>query len=379
MHRPSRCSAFDSDQREATHTRSTQKRYTRHEVAALRAGGPSGRTSSSFIIDFDMKTAFLFPGQGSQSVGMGRDLYDNFPTARALFDEADEALGFPLSKLIFEGPEDQLKLTEHTQPAILTVSVAAARVLADRNIHPIIAAGHSLGEYSAHVAAGTLTFADAVRTVRSRGQYMQQAVPAGEGAMAAILGLDATLIAEICAQVSDDLTPLPTAPEAKAFNPNLAVVSPANLNSPDQTVISGAAAAVERAADLCKQAGAKRTVMLPVSAPFHCALMQPAQDALAADLKTITFNDPAFPVAANVDARLLTHAADVPDCLIRQVTGPVRWVECIQLLIAQGATHFIEVGPGKVLSGLMRQIDRNQKTSHFEDSASLEKTLTSLP
>jgi [acyl-carrier-protein] S-malonyltransferase len=309
---------------------------------------------------------------------MGRDLYDNFPVARATFDEADEALGFPLSRLIFEGPEDQLKLTEHTQPAILTVSVAAARILAERNIQPAFAAGHSLGEYSAHVAAGTLTFADAVRTVRSRGQYMQQAVPPGEGAMAAILGMDANLIQTICDQVTDQLTPLPTTPEAKTFNPNTAVVSPANLNSPDQTVISGAAAAVERAADLCKQAGAKRTVMLQVSAPFHCALMQPAQDALARDLTTLTFNDPHFPIAANVDARLLTQGAAVPDCLIRQVTGPVRWVECIQLLIAQGATHFIEVGPGKVLSGLMRQIDRNQKTLNVEDRASLEKTLAAL-
>ncbi|WP_263367928.1 ACP S-malonyltransferase [Edaphobacter bradus] len=313
------------------------------------------------------KIAFLFPGQGSQSVGMGRDLHDNHPAARLVFEEADAALGFPLSKLIFEGPEDQLKLTEHTQPAILTVSVAATRVLAERGITPAFAAGHSLGEYSAHVAAGTLTFADAVRTVRSRGRYMQQAVPAGQGAMAAILALSATRIVELCDQA---------AAETKE------VVSAANLNSPDQTVISGSTAAVHRAAELCKDAGAKRTVMLPVSAPFHCALMKPAQDALARDLNAIAFNDPAVPIASNVDARLVTHAADSRDCLVRQVTGSVRWVECIHLLAAQRATHFIEVGPGKVLTGLMRQIlgkDSAIPAMHIEDLASLEKTLASLP
>ncbi len=232
---------------------------------------------------------------------MGRDLYDKFPAARAVFDEADDALGFALSQLIFGGPEETLKLTEHTQPAILTVSTAAGRVLRDelalRGIVPAMAAGHSLGEYSAHVAAGTLSFADAVRTVRLRGRYMQQAVPAGQGAMAAILGMDAGLIATICEQVSDQMTPLLKTPEAEGFDGKLAVVSAANLNSPGQTVISGAAGAVERAAALCKEAGAKRTVMLPVSAPFHCALMQPAQDALAKDLAGLEFHDPAFAVA----------------------------------------------------------------------------------
>jgi [acyl-carrier-protein] S-malonyltransferase len=328
--------------------------------------------------------ALLFPGQGSQSVGMGRDLYDKFAAARAVFEEADEALGFALSKVIFEGPEETLRLTEHTQPAILTVSTAAARVLMDAmkplGISAKFAAGHSLGEYSAHVAARTLSFADAVRAVRLRGRYMQQAVPAGEGAMAAILGLDPGLIATICEQVEDKLTPLPGDPAGLNFVPGSAVVAAANLNSPGQTVISGAARAVERASELCKQAGAKRAVMLPVSAPFHCKLMQPAQESLAKDLAALEFRDPAFPVAANVSATLITSGSAAREALVAQVTGAVRWVECIELLAAQGATQFIEVGPGRVLSGLLKQIQGKDAVPalNMEDSASLEKTVAAL-
>jgi [acyl-carrier-protein] S-malonyltransferase len=315
---------------------------------------------------------------------MGRNLYDNFTIARAVFEEADEALGFALSQVIFEGPEETLRLTEHTQPAILTVSTAAARVLTEAlkplGLAPKLAAGHSLGEYSAHVAAGTLSFADAVRAVRLRGRYMQQAVPAGEGAMAAILGLDPGLIATICEQVEDQLTPLLGDPSALNFVPGSAVVSAANLNSPVQTVISGAVAAVERAAELCKQAGAKRAVMLPVSAPFHCVLMQPAQESLARDLAGLEFRDPAFPVAANVSAKLITSGNAAREALVAQVTGAVRWVECIQLLAAEGATQFIEVGPGRVLSGLLKQIQGKDAAPalNVEDSASLEKTLAGL-
>jgi [acyl-carrier-protein] S-malonyltransferase len=311
---------------------------------------------------------------------MGRDLYDNFAAARAVFEEADEALGFALSQVIFDGPEETLRLTEHTQPAILTVSTAAARVLMEAGVTAAMAAGHSLGEYSAYVSAGTLSFADAVRAVRLRGRYMQQAVPAGEGAMAAILGLDAELIRVICEQVEDKLTPLPGDPEVLNFVPGSAVVSAANLNSPGQTVISGAKAAVERAAELCKQAGAKRAVMLPVSAPFHCKLMQPAQESLARDLAELEFRAPKFPVAANVSATLIATGDAAREALIAQVTGAVRWVECIELLAAEGATQFIEVGPGRVLSGLLKQIQGKDAVAamNVEDSATLEKTLAAL-
>jgi [acyl-carrier-protein] S-malonyltransferase len=312
--------------------------------------------------------ALLFPGQGSQSVGMGRALYDAHPAARAVFEEADDALGFLLSDIIFNGPEDTLKLTEHTQPAILTVSIAALRVLEPelraRNLSINYAAGHSLGEYSAHVAAHTFSFADAVRTVRARGQFMQSAVPSGQGAMAAILGLNLPDIEATCTAVTAELAP--------------EVVTTANLNSPDQTVISGSVAAVTRAAELCKELGAKRTVMLPVSGPFHSPLMMPAQRQLEHQLESITFHHPLFPVASNVDAQLLLQPDAIRDALIRQVTGAVRWVECIQQLQLSNVTHYIEVGPGKVLTGLNRQIDRSLSTTNVEDPASLEKTLAAL-
>jgi [acyl-carrier-protein] S-malonyltransferase len=309
------------------------------------------------------KIAFLFPGQGSQTVGMGRDLAGRFPIAKQTFAEADEACGFALSKLCFEGPEEELKLTENTQPAIMTASVAALRVLAEHGIQPSLAAGHSLGEWSAHVAAGTLAFADAVRAVKARGRAMQQAVPAGQGAMAAILALDPEKISDACLAAAQD-TGL--------------TVTPANFNSPGQTVISGAAAAVEKAAALCKERGARRAVMLPVSAPFHCALMQPAQEEVARVLAGIQINDPKIPVAANVSGTIVTSADGARNALIEQVTGAVRWVDCVRTLIGAEAQLFVEVGPGKVLCGLLKQIDSEQKSLNVEDSASLEKTQAEL-
>jgi [acyl-carrier-protein] S-malonyltransferase len=306
------------------------------------------------------KTAFLFPGQGSQSVGMGRDLAQTFSIARQTFDEANEALGFDLADLCFNGPEEQLRLTEFTQPAIFTVSVAALRVLTEAGVTPDYLAGHSLGEYSANVAAGAIEFAVAARTVRRRGQLMQHAVPPGEGAMAAILGMSPEAVLSICQESSREVG---------------APVEPANLNSPEQTVISGAAAAVEWAVPLARLRGAKRAIVLPVSAPFHCSLMQPAQDALAPILQQLTFLPARVPVVVNVNAGMISDPALLRDALIRQVTGAVHWTESMQVLIAQGVTNFIEVGPGKVLCGLLRQTDRSQKCSQVEDSASLKKLL----
>jgi [acyl-carrier-protein] S-malonyltransferase len=309
------------------------------------------------------KTAFLFPGQGSQSVGMGRDLAAAFPIARQTFEEANDALGFDLAELCFSGPEEQLRLTEFTQPAIFTVSVAALRVLAAAGATADYFAGHSLGEYSANVAAGTIEFAPAARTVRRRGQLMQEAVPAGQGAMAAILGMPAESVITACQDASSEVG---------------APVEPANMNSPEQTVISGATAAVERAMVLAKERGARRAVLLQVSAPFHCSLMQPAQDALAPVLESLSFLPARVPVVVNVDAVLVTDAEVLRDALVRQVTGAVRWTESMQLLIAEGVTNFVEVGPGKVLSGLLRQIDRSQKCGQAEDPASIEKLLAAL-
>jgi len=302
--------------------------------------------------------AFMFPGQGSQQVGMGRELAALYPVARETFDEADAALGYKLSQLCFEGPEQQLKLTEITQPAILTVSVAAWRVLQSLAMMPSYVVGHSVGEYSAQVAAGTLSFADAVRAVRNRGRYMQEAVPVGAGAMAAILALPAEEVEEICAKAAQG-----------------EVCQAANLNSPSQTVISGHQAAVERATELAKQHGAKRAIMLPVSAPFHCALMQPAQDRLAAELQALSFHHPQVPVMCNVDAVLVTTGEQGRDALIRQVTGAVQWVKSMRALISLGVENFVEVGAGSVLCGLLRQIDRSRSCVNVEDEASLQKTI----
>jgi [acyl-carrier-protein] S-malonyltransferase len=305
--------------------------------------------------------SLLFPGQGSQSVGMGKDLAEKYPEARRTFEEADEALGYKLSQICFEGPEDQLRLTEITQPAILTVSIAALRVLESRMPKPSYVAGHSLGEYSAHVASGTITFSDAVRTVRHRGKYMQEAVPVGVGAMAAILGMDPEKVSAVCHDAAQS-----------------EVCESANVNSPEQIVISGNTAAVERAIKLADERGAKKAKLLPVSAPFHCSLMKPAQDRLETDLDKLAMQKPVYPVACNVDAELVEDNLRARDTLVRQVTGSVKWDPCVRLLIAKGVETFVEVGPGKVLWGLMRQIDRSKTALNVSDDATLTKTLDSL-
>jgi len=308
-----------------------------------------------------MKIAFVFPGQGSQEVGMGKELVEAFPESRAVFDEADAALGSALSRLCFFGPEADLQLTSNTQPAILAASLAAHRALSARGVKADFVAGHSLGEYSALVAAGSLSLTDAVATVRRRGEYMQEAVPVGEGAMAAILGLDLPAIERACAAAAQGQ-----------------VVTPANVNSPGQVVIAGHAAAVDRASEACKAAGAKRAVRLPVSAPFHCALMLPAQARLAPDLAALAFADPAVPLVNNVDARLVARGAECRDGLVRQVSAPVRWQECVEALVAQGVDTFVEVGPGQVLSGLVRRIAKGTRTLNVQDPASLESTVAAL-
>jgi [acyl-carrier-protein] S-malonyltransferase len=311
-----------------------------------------------------MKIAFVFPGQGAQYAGMGRDVAEKFSAARATFEEADRALGFEISRLCFDGPEDELKLTENTQPAILTTSVALYRVLEERGIQPDFVAGHSLGEYSALVAAGSLALSAAVSLVRRRGRYMQEAVPVGEGAMAAVLGLDRTTLQSVC--------------ERAAASLGGQVVSPANLNSPTQVAIAGNREAVGRAVDLAKEAGAKRAILLQVSAPFHCALLEPAEERLAEDLDRCSFSDLQFPLVTNVDAQPIRSGTEARRALKRQVSRPVRWQETIEKLLDEGVRTFVEVGPGKVLLGLIRSIDKSVTMLNAEDEKSVENAVNAL-
>jgi [acyl-carrier-protein] S-malonyltransferase len=305
--------------------------------------------------------AFIFPGQGSQKVGMGKALADAFPICRETLAEADEALGEPLTELILEGPEDRLTLTENAQPAILAVSTAAGRLLESYGIQPAFVAGHSLGEYSAHVAAGTFSFCDAVRTVRRRGRYMQEAVPVGEGAMAAILGLDVDKVAQACLEAADG-----------------EVVAPANLNGAGQVVIAGARDAVRRAGERARALGARRVMPLPVSAPFHCALMKPAEERLAPELRALRTRNPRIPVVANVDAEPKRDAAAAIEALVRQVSAPVRWKAIVERLASEGVTTYVEVGPGTALGGLVRKIHPDATSVSFgspEDLAAVESAL----
>jgi [acyl-carrier-protein] S-malonyltransferase len=308
------------------------------------------------------KTAYIFPGQGSQSVGMGKDLFDNFQSARMVFEEADEALGFSLSKMCFEGTTEDLALTANTQPAILTCSIAVFRAMESKGfVKPDYVAGHSLGEYSALVAANAISFKDAVQTVRKRGTYMQEAVPVGVGAMAAILGADLKLIENVCAEVA-----------------NGQICSPANINSPNQIVIAGNAEAIDRACELLKERGAKRAIKLNVSAPFHCALMMPAQEKLHSDLLKLEYNDLRFPIIENVSAELNSSGKRVCDALTQQVSSPVRWLQSVENLVKLGVETFIEVGAGKVLCGLVKQINRDVRCLNVENSESLAASLESL-
>ncbi|MGE5244559.1 MAG: ACP S-malonyltransferase [Betaproteobacteria bacterium] len=302
--------------------------------------------------------AFIFPGQGSQRVGMGKALADAFPICRDTFAEADAALGEPLSRVIFDGPDERLTLTENAQPAILAVSIAAYRLLASRGLEPALVAGHSLGEYSANVAAGTFAFADALRIVRRRGRYMQEAVPVGTGAMAAILGLDAAVVAQACEEAAQG-----------------EVVGPANLNGAGQIVIAGSKDAVARAGERARALGARRVLPLPVSAPFHCALMRPAQERLAPELRALATATPRVPVVVNVDARPRTDAAGAIEALVAQVSAPVLWQAVVERLASEGVTTYVEVGPGTVLSGLVRKIHREATVLSFgtpDDLAALE-------
>jgi [acyl-carrier-protein] S-malonyltransferase len=306
-------------------------------------------------------TAFLFPGQGSQFVGMGRSLAAAFPAARQVFEEADRVLDFPLSGLCFEGPEADLKLTQNTQPALLTVSIGALAVLQEKGIQPDFVAGHSLGEYSALVAAGSLRFADAVQLVRKRGRYMQEAVPVGVGAMAALVKLPEGKLGEVLSQAAQG-----------------EVVTAANLNSPDQVVIAGHAGAVGRALGLAKAAGAKRAILLPVSAPFHCSLMQPAQERLAVDLEATAFQDLRYPLVNNWQAREVRSGAEARKGLFEQVPNPVRWADTIRYLAARGVTRFIEIGAGGVLTGLLRNIDPSVEGFKFGEAEDWEKLNATL-
>lgn len=308
------------------------------------------------------KLAFVFPGQGAQKVGMGKDFYDKYDVAKKLFKEADEALGYSIMNMCFEGPEEDLRLTANTQPAILTMSVIANEILKENGIQPDVAGGHSLGEYSALVAAGVLDFQDAVVLVHKRGAFMQEAVPVGQGGMAAIIGLDDQVIIDACAKATDE------AGEVQAVN----------FNCPGQTVIAGTTKGVEKAVELLQAAGAKKAVILPVSAPFHSTLMKPAAEKLAAELDKVQIHDAAFPVVANVNGKLQTSAEEIKQNLVAQAASPVKWIDCVKTMQEFGADTFVEAGPGKTLCGFNRRIDRQIKSLNVEDVESLQKTIDAL-